>query len=276
MEKTKIDLQNFYPELLHITGINETDTSIEIQMKSLTKECACPNCGVVSKRHRGTFVRKIQDIPLFKKALMLHVNIYEYACDEAECNVTSFTETFKGFLNYYTRKTERLSELICAIALETSCEGCARICKEMGIKISGDSIIRLLIKKYESQSVIESGSVIGVDDFAFAKRKTYGTVVVDEATHQPVALLEGRDKATLKEWLEHNKHIKAVTRDRANSYSAAIEEVLPEAMQIADRFHLHQNLLEIVSGALNGNMPSTIKVPLKSKCEEENVKKTFS
>ncbi|BFK16980.1 hypothetical protein K340107D12_23290 [Blautia parvula] len=51
---------------------------------------------------------------------------------------------------------------------------------------------------------------------------------------------------TLKEWLKNNKHIKAVTRDRRSAYASAIQEILSDAMQIADRYHLHQNLLEAI------------------------------
>lgn len=149
----------------------------------------------------------------------------------------------------------------------------------MNITISPDSVIRLLLRRYESQPEIKSSSVVGVDDFAFAKRKTYGTIIVDEATHEPVAVLEGRDKEALKKWLKNNKHIKAVTRDRASAYASAIEETLPYKMQIADRFHLHQNLLEIIRKVLNGSVPSTVKIPIDteekdSTSKEENVKKT--
>ncbi len=65
-------------------------------------------------------------------------------------------------------------------------------------------------------------------------------------THSPVAILDGRDEKTLSEWLEQNKHVTTITRDRAIAYAKAIEAVLPDAMQIGDRFHLHQNLLEAV------------------------------
>ena len=72
---------------------------------------------------------------------------------------------------------------------------------------------------------------MGIDDFAFKKGNTYGTIVVDETTHRPVALLNGRDSDTLKEWLKNNRHIKTVTRDRAGAYASALSEVLPDAMQ---------------------------------------------
>ena len=60
----------------------------------------------------------------------------------------------------------------------------------MNITISSDSVIRLLIRRYEAQPEQVCSSTIGVDDFAFAKRKNYGMIIVDEETHKPVAILE--------------------------------------------------------------------------------------
>ena len=272
---TSLDINKFFPEQLKITEISETEEKIIIELESQTKQGTCPCCGVVSARYHGTYVRKVQDLPMMGKAVTLQIKAYEYNCEHHDCEVVSFAETIDGFLNHYSRKTERLADLICTIALETSCEGCSRICKAMNITISPDSVIRLLIRRYETQPKQVCSSTIGVDDFAFAKRKTYGTIIVDEKTHRPVAVLEGRDKDTLKKWLEHNKHVKAVTRDRASAYASAIEETLPAAMQIADRFHLHQNLLEAVRGALNGSVPATVKIPVNTeKSEDETVKKT--
>ena len=259
---TSLNIQKFFPEQLIITEMSETSKKIIIKLKSQTNQGTCPCCGIVSAQYHGTYVRKVQDLPIMGKNVILQIKAYEYKCENIDCEVVSFAETIDGFLNQYSRKTERLSDLICTIALETSCEGCSRLCKAMNITISADSIIRLLMKKYETQPEQVCGSTIGVDDFAFAKRKTYGTIIVDEETHKPIAVLEGRDKDTLKKWLEHNKHVKTVIRDRASAYASAIEEALPAAMQVADRFHLHQNLLEAVRGSLNGNIPATVKIPV--------------
>ena len=78
----------------------------------------------------------------------------------------------------------------------------------------------------------------------------------------PVAVLEGRDRAALKAWLQNNRHVTTVTRDRASAYAKAVEEVLPDCMQIADRFHLHQNLLETVKNIVNVTVPVDIKIPI--------------
>ena len=88
--------------------------------------------------------------------------------------------------------------------------------------------------------------------------------ITNETSHKPVAILDGRDGKTLKEWLSKNRHVKAVTRDRASAYSAAIKEILPDAMQIADRFHLHQNLLEAIRNTINSVLLVDIRIPSNS------------
>lgn len=142
--------------------------------------------------------------------------------------------------------------------------------RSMNVKISGDTIIRLLLKRYSKQPSEICGSIVGVDDFAFKKRQSYGTIIVDEITHRPVAVLEGRDGTTLKDWLKQNKHVTTVTRDRASAYAKAVEEILPDCMQIADRFHLHQNLMDAVNKVLGREIPATNAIPVESDISSGN------
>ena len=264
MSIADLNLQSYYPPELLITGIEQFDDSIIIHMHSKSQEAICHKCGTSLVKHHGTHRRKVQDLPILGKRVVLDMQIFDYQCTSSSCGSFAATETFDGFLSYNSRMTARLEELICSLATETSCEACARIANSMNIKISGDTVIRLLIKKYSQQPTPKCGSVIGVDDFAFKKRHTYGTIVVDEATHKPVAVLDGRDGKSLKEWLQNNRHVRTVTRDRASAYAKAIEEVLPDCMQVADRFHIHQNLMEAVKKALGRTMPVTNPVPEKT------------
>lgn len=255
-------LNAFYPEeSLEISSVIQEKDKILIRMKSVTACCTCPKCGQTTNNYHGTYMRKVQDLPILGKNVQLEITAHEYNCMNEECNATSISETFDGFLNAYSRMTERCADFVCTLALETSCEGCARICKTLGIKTSGDTVIRLLLKRYELLPNPETGDVIGVDDFAYKKRNTYGTIIVNEKTHEPITLLDGRDGETLREWLKNNKQVKVVTRDRASAYARVIAEELPDAMQVADRFHLHQNLLEAIKKALNKEIPATITIP---------------
>ena len=268
-KKDVLTINRFYPtDCLKVLDITDRDDTVVIRLKSVTRECECPDCKTISTDYHGTYERKVQDLPILGKNVQLLINVREYKCQNEQCSVSTVTESYNGFLNAYGRMTARCADFICTLAMETSCEGCARICKAMNIKVSGDTIIRLLVRRYEIQDEPVCGAVVGVDDFAFKKRHRYGTIIVDEATRKTVAVLDGRDGKGLKDWLKSNKHIKAVTRDRASAYAAAIQEVLPDAIQVADRFHLHQNLLEVVKKSLNSFVPVTIKIPVNQEEDE--------
>lgn len=267
IKKSSLPLDKFYPEDLSIITVDQNDNIIRLFMKSNTKQAICPKCGLVSQKYHATHHRKVQDLPMLGRQVILDINLFEYKCENNDCTVTTFTETYDGFFNSYCYMTERLVDLVTSIAIETSCESCARILNSMNVKISGDTVIRTLIKRFDKQPEQVCGATIGIDDFAFKKRQTYGTIIVNENDHKPVAILEGRDGETLKEWLKQNKHVKVVTRDRASAYAKAIEEILPDCMQVADRFHLHQNLLESINKVLGREIPSTIAIDETKKDE---------
>lgn len=272
MCNSSIDLQNFFPtNKLKITNILEDTKVIKISLKSQSNNCICPKCNIISNKYHRTYIRKVQDLPILGKQVLLEINSYEYKCENIDCSNKTIVESFDGFISYYSRMTERLSDFLCTLALETSCEGAARIAKNMNIKVSGDTIIKILLKKYDEMKINTCSSTVGIDDFSFKKRHNYGTIIVDEKTHKPIAILDGRDGKTLSTWLKDNKHIKVVTRDRASAYAKVIEQELPGAMQIADRFHIHQNLLQAIKKALYKEIPSTIKIEndIKTQCSSE-------
>lgn len=269
--KTALELQEFFPVALEIYDIVSDENQITIYMKSKSKECTCPACGTISKKHHGTYHRRVQDLPIWGKSVWLDINAYEYQCENQDCTNVSNVETFQGFLQYKRRMTDRCAYFICALALETSCEAAADICKAMGIQVSGDTVIRMLLARAENCPSESVGDFVGVDDFANRKGRTYCTVLVDGESHRIIDILDGRDADTLKAWLEGNRHVHRFTRDRASSYAKAIAEVLPDAMQIADRFHLHQNLLDCIKSILNSELPARIKIPKKTSETEPKV-----
>ena len=141
---TTIDLQAFFPANLKIEKISTTSDTIYIQMKSLVQSLICPNCGKELQKHHATHTRKAQDLPILGKQTILLITLHEFHCDNPNCSRISITENLSGFLTEYHRMTERLEDLVVQLALETSCEGAARILRMMHIKISGDTVIRTL------------------------------------------------------------------------------------------------------------------------------------
>ena len=88
--------------------------------------------------------------------------------------------------------------------------------------------------------------VLGVDDWAWSKGQTFGTILVDLERSQVVDLLPTRSADSLVEWLAQYPEVTIVSRDRQGVYSEGARRGAPEAVQVADRFHLVLNLIQAV------------------------------
>jgi len=88
--------------------------------------------------------------------------------------------------------------------------------------------------------------VIGIDDWAKRKGHTYGTIVVDLDRRCPIDLLEDRTSETVAAWLQAHPEVRVVARDRAEAYASGVTHGAPDAVQVADRWHLLKNLREAV------------------------------
>ena len=102
---------------------------------------------------------------------------------------------------------------------------------------------------------------ICVDDFAFRKRYTYGTVMVDLETHRIIDLLDSRETCKVEEWLRSYPNIQVISRDGAQAYASAATNSHPKALQISDRFHLLKNLSGAVEEYMYRLFPSRLAIP---------------
>lgn len=90
----------------------------------------------------------------------------------------------------------------------------------------------------------EAVTKVCIDDFAFRKRKTYGTIMVDIDTHRIIGLLASRESADVAEWLKSYPSLEVVSRDGSVSYKSAIEQAGSHLQQVSDRFHLVKGLTD--------------------------------
>ena len=233
----------------------ESDDRIDIFLKSSVHSCKCPLCGTESSDLHATYERTLQDIPIRCKPTYVHANVFKYNCVNPECRQKVFMEPLP-FASASQVRTDSLNTLVLAMAMFMSNEGASTVLSLMGVTISNDTIQRLYDRiEFRDDPDIEA---VGIDDVATRKGQKYATAIYDLKDHHMIALLEGRDGMALKEWLECHKKIRLIARDRASVYASAISEVLPECTQVADRFHLMQNLLERMKDIFKNEIPSTI------------------
>lgn len=230
----------------------EDDCCITLFMKSRATQGSCPLCGVVSDQYHSTYHRNLQAAPIRGKNTRFDVIAYKFYCINPECSQKVFMESLP-FASPSQTRTDELTCIILAVSLFMSNEGASTILGEMGILVSNDTIGRL----YSRLSIEDATDIqaVGIDDVAIRKGRTYATAIYDLADHHMIALLEGREAEALKEWLNNHKKIKLVARDRASAYANAINDILPECTQVADRFHLLQNLTDRMKDIFREELP---------------------
>lgn len=256
MKYNKIDLnEKIFGDDFIVYDWKEDDNKIVICVKATSHDDVCPVCGSPVHVLHNTYHRTIQTYPIRGKNTYLDVIAYKYKCTNDDCDRKVIMQNLP-FVSTSQRRTDDLNCLILAVSMYLSNEGASKVLALLGVKISNDSIKRLTDKIIiEDDPDVEN---IGIDDVAIRKGQTYATAIYDMDDHHLIALLDGRDKETVKTWLNSHKKIKIATRDRASAYASAISEVLPECIQIADRFHLLQNLIDRMKDIFKDEIPAVI------------------
>ncbi len=237
-----------------IYDYEENEKEIHLYIKSKNKIGKCPNCHEECYIH-STYDRIMQDTPIHNKTTWLHVKAYEYECINPKCETTTFNEEL-DFAKKHQVMTDSLIQLILSISIFLSNSCASLILSFIGVKVSADTIKNI----YDRIKIMDNPDVeeIGIDDVATRKGMKYATAIYDLKEHHMIALLEGRDANSIKDWLKEHPKIKKVARDRASSYAIAISEILPECTQVADRFHLFENIIKYLKDIFYSKMDEKI------------------
>ena len=207
-------------------------------LKAKTAKCTC--CGKRSKSIHSSYMRKLTDLSVTGRAVKIILKVRKFRCRNSNCSQIVFSEQHLPLTQKYSRLTGRTFHYLQRLLIEVSSRKGEYISDLFSVKQSSSTCLRI-VKSIEMPDYQEL-TTIGIDDWAYRKGKSYGTIIVNALNHRPVELLKSRDKEEVADWLKEHNSILYVTRDRSSSYSNAIKSGASKASQIADRFHLIKNL----------------------------------
>ena len=222
--------------LLKIEKISFCSDEVRLVVKTRLLKATCPSCGWRSDKAHSRYRRFLADLPWEGVAVKLVLSVRKFFCLNPDCRRRIFCERLPGLTAPYAHKTLRFNELLTRLGIALGGRPGARLASGIGIKIGRDALLARVRCAQTAQS--NTVRVLGVDDFAFRKGQSYGTILVDQERHLIVDLLPDREAATLANWLGGHSGIEIVTRDRASYYADGINKGAPRAVQIADRWHL--------------------------------------
>ena len=226
-------------------------------------QAVCAECGVASS-HRSTlyFPRSIQDLPISGMTVYHNIRARRFYCDNPECRVRTFFEQFEDLATKDARLSNRLKNFVVRQAVESSCIGTSRALRGVGILVSADTVNRE-VKKMGAMVVAanlerDDIEVLSVDDVNLRKgnSSTACSVFIDGMTHRVLVIVEGADSETAEKVIRQYPSSTTVSRDRACAYSAAAAKF--GKIQVADGFHLVQNIHKAVKDALSQAMPNDV------------------
>lgn len=230
--------------------------TLVLDIESEVKECKCSECGKLCKRSNvATYYRDIEDVPYNFESIWLHIHVRKFKCNNEKCNKKYFDELLP-FARNNKVKTDNFIQFILTLSIFLSSTATSLILSLLGTTVSAD-VVDNIIKKIVIKDNIDIEE-IGVDDVAIRKGQTYATAIYDLNDHHLITLLDGRDATSFEEWLKKHPKIKTVARDRASAYATAINKVLPNCIQVADRFHLFKNLIEHLKDVFYSQVPEKI------------------
>lgn len=230
--------------LFDVEQLEASQEGMVLGVRSTAEDGNCPDCQTSSSRGHSRYQRTVTDLPVSGIPLTLQLQVRRFFCDNPDCGRQTFAEAAPDVAARSARKTLRLTDLLTHLGFALGAAQGTRIAEVLKVRCSADRLLRLIRKT--QLPTHSTPPHLGVDDWAFRRNVSYGTLLVDLQDHHVVDLLPDRSASSLESWLKAHPGVQLISRDRAGDYALGARLGAPHAVQVADRFHVQKNLAEAV------------------------------
>lgn len=235
-----------FPGLV-VEQVQLTGQLVIVTMHATSATGNCPLCCQPSDRVHSRYQRSVMDLPWADRQVQLRLLVRRFRCPNPACLRAIFAERLAGLVRPAARRSDRVSQRMLQYSLVLASETAAPQLTALGLPTSASTLLRL-----QRHAVLQPTPTasIGIDDFAFAKGRRYGAIIVDLERHQPIEVVPDKQAATVAAWLQAHPEVTIISRDRDSAFADGASAGAPQAIQVADRWHLTQNLGEVLQRVL--------------------------
>jgi transposase len=178
--------------------------------------------------------------------VILKLQVGRWRCRNEQCARKTFVERLSGTAIPFARRTSRVADLVRLFGHAAGGRVSERLLVRLALPASDTTILRQLKRHASAAHPPQPIRVVGIDDWSWRKGATYGTIIVDLERRTVVDVQPRRSVEETARWLQRHPEIEIVSRDRCGLYAQGTRQGAPKARQVADRFHLLQNLRDSI------------------------------
>ncbi|MFD3580923.1 ISL3 family transposase [Streptomyces sp. NPDC058683] len=205
---------------LHLTvrQVVAVDDDLIIDAAGCGPPGRCPQCERPATRVHSRYWRRIAGSPVGRHTMIVRLSVRRFFCDQRQCRRRTFAEQAEGLTEPRRRCSAALRSALKAVAVELGGRPGQRLCAKL--RLHGRRTA--LLEQLTAPAVPDRAPrILGIDEFAFRRGRTYGTVLVDIETSRPVDVLPDRETSTVAAWLSEQPGAEIVCRDRLMAFTKA-------------------------------------------------------
>jgi transposase len=235
------------PALLVLDGLDQNEAGIILRVHGRKRRWPkCPSCSGLKGSYHSRYHRCLRDLPWQGRKVQIRLRVRRFRCRNRECARKIFAEPIPLIASLRARETLRATQLVRWVGYAVGGLPGSRLLQRLAVPTSIDTVLRRVKAQSRPTQNDEKVRVLGVDDWAWRNQQSYGTMQMDLERRQAVDLLPVRSATSFANWLRSHPGVEIITRDRSLLYADGGHRGAPAAVQIDDRYHLVDNLVEAV------------------------------